>query len=369
MKKYLSLFFLLFILNVSFSQETKSNSVFTFDINYSYGVIANHNPDILHLIKGHPESVLLSLNKKTYGLNDWEERFNFPDLGVSFLYQDFKNPDLGYNYSLYAHYNFYFFKRNVMFRIGQGIAYATNPYDSNSNFRNVAFGSTFLSSTYVMLNYKKERLFNTRFGIQLGVTLNHYSNGNTKVPNTSVNTFSSNLGVSYTFKNEVKNNYIKREKDSALVFDKFRYNIAFRGGLNQGELIGSDQYPFYIASFYVDKQIGSISALQFGSDVFFSDFLKEEIKYNSIAYPERNIDPNTDYKRVGLFFGHELFINRMSLITQLGYYIYYPYEYDIRVYERIGFKRYFGDYVFGSVTLKAHGASAEAIEFGLGFRL
>ena len=140
-------------MNVSFSQETKSNSVFTFDINYSYGVIANHNPDILHLIKGHPESVLLSLNKKTYGLNDWEERFNFPDLGVSFLYQDFKNPDLGYNYSLYAHYNFYLFKRNLQLAFGTGLAYTTNPYDQDTNFENRAYSTRILSTTFVKGNF------------------------------------------------------------------------------------------------------------------------------------------------------------------------------------------------------------------------
>jgi hypothetical protein len=49
--------------------------------------------------------------------------------------------------------------------------------------------------------------------------------------------------------------------------------------------------------------------------------------------------------------------------------VYYPYEFEIRVYERIGLKRYFGEKVFGSMTLKAHGAAAEALEFGIGVRL
>ena len=354
---------------IGFSQTQKETGASTLDVNYMYGVIANHNSNILHLITGHPEGVLLSWNKKTFGEQAWQERFNYPDVGVSFLYQDFKNAYLGENYSLYAHYNFYFLKRNVMFRMGQGIAYASNPYDSDSNYRNVAFGSRFLSSTYMMLNYKKERLFKSPLGVQTGLTLTHYSNANIKAPNTSINTFSVNLGLTYNLDKFDEVAYTHREKDSTTVDKKIKYNVAFRGGINQGDVIGTKQYPFYVASFYADKRLGQLSAVQVGVDAFFSMFLKEEIKFNSIAYPEDNVDPDTDYKRIGLFVGHELFINKMSLITQLGYYVYWPYEFEIRVYERIGLKRYFGEKVFGSMTLKAHGAAAEALEFGIGVRL
>src|SRR5210317_618947 len=78
------------------------------DFNYFKGNIALHNNDILHLIKGHPEGFILSWNKKTYGFNDWEQRYNYPDYGVSFAYQNLKNNALGNVTSAYAHYNFYF---------------------------------------------------------------------------------------------------------------------------------------------------------------------------------------------------------------------------------------------------------------------
>jgi hypothetical protein len=71
---------------------------------------------------------------------------------------------------------------------------------------------------------------------------------------------------------------------------------------------------------------------------------------------------------VGLFLGHELFINKTSIVTQLGYYVYYPFDFEGRVYNRVGMKRYFGDKIFGAITLKSHGAAAEAVEFGLGIR-
>lgn len=368
MKKAL-LFLLSAVCTMVFAQEKATTKASTIDVNYFNGVIANHNSDILHLITGHPDGVLVSWSRKTFGEASWQERFNYPDVGVSFSYQDLKNTYLGENYAIYGHYNFYFLKRNLMFRIGQGLAYTTQPYDSKDNPRNIAFGSRLMSSTYVMLNYKKERLFNSKFGIQGGLTLTHYSNGNVKAPNTSINTISVNLGVVYSLTNTDEYIYIHSEKSKEKFKEPIAYNIVFRSGINQSDVIGTKQFPFYIASFYADKRLGQLSAIQLGVDAFFSKFLEEDIKYNAIAFPDRNIDPDTDYKRVGVFIGHELFINKLSLITQLGYYAYYPYEFEKRVYERIGLKRYFGKRLFGAVTLKAHGAAAEAVEFGVGVRL
>ncbi|MBQ0740700.1 acyloxyacyl hydrolase, partial [Aquimarina celericrescens] len=89
-------------------------------------------------------------NRKTYGFKNWEQRYNYPDLGYSFIYQEFNNDVLGRNFGVYAHYNFYFVKRFLQLRLGQGIAYNTNPYDKETNFRNNVFGSHILSSTYLM---------------------------------------------------------------------------------------------------------------------------------------------------------------------------------------------------------------------------
>jgi len=363
--KYFFTYLCCFSLCIAFSQEKKPTSS-SFDVNYFSGNIALHNNDILHLIKGHPEGFILSWNKKTFGEEAWQQRYNYPDYGLSLSYQDLKNEVLGNNVAIYAHYNFYFLKRNLMFRIGQGLGYTTNPYDKVENPRNNAFGTHLLSSTYVMLNYRKERIFN-RFGLQAGLSLLHYSNANVKAPNTSVNSMTFNIGVTYNLDEEVPE-YIK-----TITKEKFtqpiRYNFIFRGGINESDVIDSGQFPFYILSAYADKRWTHKSAFQIGADVFFSQFLKEYIAYRYAAFPEEGEDGTADYKRVGVFAGHELFINKMSLVTQFGYYVYYPYDFEGRTYIRVGLKRYFGEKWFAALTLKSHGAKAEAVEFGVGIRL
>lgn len=355
----------LLVMSMVFYGQEKKQSTY-FDFNYFGGNIALHNKDILHLIKGHPEGFIFSWNKQTFGHKAWEQRYNYPDYGASFMFQDLKNKSLGDSYGLFAHYNFYFFKRNLMFRVAQGLAYNTNPYDKIENPKNIAFGSDILSSTYLMLNYKKDRLID-RFGVQAGATLIHYSNANVKAPNTSVNTIAFNVGINYHLEAE-NQDYIDNLDDEKFT-EKIKYNLVFRTGINQSDVIGSEQFPFYMISGYADKRLSHVSAIQLGAEVFFSNFLKELIYYQSVALPEENVNGDEDHKRVGLFAGHELFVNKMSVVTQMGYYVYYPFDFEGRMYLRIGLKRYFGKKLFGAVTLKSHGAKAEAVELGIGVRL
>lgn len=349
------------------SQDQRETKKYTLDISQYYGSILLHNNYISHLITAHPGGLILGYNRKTYGDMEWQELFNYPDTGISFIYQNMNNGTLGENFGLYAHYNFYFLKRNLQFRLGQGIAYNTNPFDKNNNFRNNAYGTHLLSSTYIMLNYHREQIFKG-LGFKAGFSVIHYSNANVRAPNTSTNTLALNVGLVYDLDGGVEREYIL-SGDRPKVAERIRYNLAFRMGINESDIVNSGQYAFYILSAYADKRLGRLSALQLGTDVYFSNFLKELIRYQSVAFPEYGVRPDDDYKRVGVFLGHELFINSMSVIAQLGYYVYYPFDFEGRMYNRIGLKRYFSDKVFGAITLKSHGAKAEAVEFGIGVRL
>jgi len=361
------LFCLLFSVAFCFSQNEKDTKKYTIDASPFYGSILLHNSDISHLITNNPTGLILSYNKKTYGTEEWEQLYNYPDFGGSFIYQNTNNETLGNTIGLYAHYNFYFLKRNVQLRFGQGIAYATNPYDKETNFRNNAYGSDILSSTYLMLNYHKENIFKG-LGFKAGISVIHYSNANFRAPNTSTNTLALNAGVIYDLDGGKELEYIKNPEKVKFT-EPVKFNFAFRGGVNESDVIDSGQYGFAILSAYADKRVGRKSAIQVGADVFFSNFLKELIEFQSIAFPENGVSADDDYKRVGVFVGHELFINKTSVISQYGYYVYYPFDFEGRTYIRAGLKRYFGDKMYGAISLKSHGAKAEAVEFGIGIRL
>ena len=148
-----------------------------------------------------------------------------------------------------------------------------------------------------------------------------------------------------------------------------RFNVVLRSGINENPIVNSGQFPFYHLSFYADKRINRKSRLQLGTELFLTKSIQEYVKYYAVAYPEMGVAADTDYKRVGVFVGHELIINRISLEAQLGFYVYQPFKRDIPVYDRVGIKYHFSDHFFGGFTIKTHLFLAEALEFGIGYRI
>lgn len=369
MRVFLLLIMIFFGSLTSFSQVENPNPI-SISADYFYGTILEHNPEIQHLITGHPNGFLLSYNHKTFGQNEWEHRYNFPDWGFSTLYHHSQNEHLGNVLGLYGHINWYFLNRYLMVGVGQGIGYATNPYDTNSNFYNNAYGSRFMSTTYFRGTFNAENIWNG-FGFQAGISVVHYSNGNLKAPNNSTNSLVFTIGANYILDAENFPEYVEKELlPSKTYAEPITFNFEFRGGFNENDVIGSGRKPFFVFSTYADKRLNYKSSFQAGVDVFFSTFIKEYIHYRSIAYPEDGLTGEEDYKRIGIFIGHEWRFNRVAMIAQLGYYAYWPNEFENRIYNRLGLKRYIlKNNVFASVSVKAHWAKAEAIEFGIGYRL
>jgi len=355
---FLCLFFL--------SNAQKENSSSFIDVNMYSGNIERHNDNITHLIQGHPNGFIIGWNKRVSGEKIWHSQYNYPEFGASFVAQNFNNSMLGSSYGVYGHYNFYFLKRRLMLRFAQGISYATNPYDKLKNPKNIAFGSDLLSGTYLMLNYVRPQIFGP-IGVQAGAILLHLSNANIKAPNTSINSVTFNVGLTAALDSNKETKEIETFNED--INKKIRFGLIFRTGVNQSDVVGTPQFPFYIFSAFAEKRINPKSLVMIGGEYFNSKFLKEYIYYQSVAYPENNIAHDLDYKRIGVYIGHELLFGRFSVQTQLGYYVYSPFDFEGRVYNRIGVKYYLSSKWFVSATLKSHTAKAEALEFSLGIRL
>jgi len=297
------------------AQEEKKH--YSLDVNNFFGTVAKHNPDISHLITGHPSGIILSANHKTFGTKDWQRLYNYPDYGVSFIYQNMDNQFLGVHYGLFLHYNFYFFKRWLSLRLGQGVSYATKPYDAEENFRNIAYGSHLQSSTYFLWQLKKENLLD-RFGVQLGLGAIHYSNGNSKAPNTSTNTVLINVGLTYSL-DQYSENYIEKEKGLLKGSAPIGCGFIFRSGINESDLVGSGRYPFYTLVAYADKKLNKKSTLLLGTELFFSQALERYIDFRAVGVFDEGTTGDEQAKRVGTVFGHDLRIGRGAITTKVGY--------------------------------------------------
>lgn len=344
----------------AYAQENWSASVQMYQ-----GAILPHSKNISHLITHKPTGFLVSLNHRTTGDKEWHHTYRFPEIGLSFHTQNNHNEELGDLYGLYGHYNFYFLDRRMQFRVGQGISYATNPFDKETNYRNMAYGSKFMPSTYFMLSYDQPRIFKN-IGINAGFLFVHHSNATIKAPNTSTNTLSLNVGLTYHFSDE---DIQERPASFENYPQKMRYNLIFRTGVNESHIIGMGQKPFYHIAAIVEKPLNNLGAVQLGSDIFLSNSLKELIPFLAVSFPETGIKQNTDWKRIGIFVGYELYVNKLTAEANLGYYVYDEYKENGSLYQRLGLRYYVTPNVFGVMSLKTHFAKAEAFEVGVGYKM
>ena len=347
-----------------FSQEFPDATAV--ELSVFQGNVLKHTTDLGHLVTGHPNGFLVQINKQTRGKKEWHKAFNYPDYGIYLMYQDYKNEFLGTNLAAGLQYNFYLVNRNLQLKIAQGITYNNKPYDRVTNSKNKAFGSKLDANINLGLSYKKENIID-HIGFQTGLLFTHSSNGRFKSPNSGINSFVVNLGLNYSFeKNKI---FAPKVVDTLNYREKLHYNFVARTGVNESPVIGSGQFPLYHFAAYADKRLNRKSSLQFGAELFLTLSQKEFIKYKSISNFEEYVDPNTDYKRVGIMVGHELHINKLSIEAQVGYYVYQPFKDDIPIYDRLGVKYYMNKNVFVVGTLKTHLFYAEAFEFGVGYRI
>lgn len=352
------------IVEVLGQERSFDNAYFGLDV--FHGSVINHNKNISQLIHNHPQGFILSYNVRTFGNKRWQREYNYPDWGVTFLYEDFRYDPMGVNYSAGFHYNFYFFNRNLQLRLGQGLNYNTSPFDFDTNFKNLAFGSHITGFSQVAFQYTRPRLVG-RWGLRAGIVLLHHSNGRVKAPNSGINVATANVGITYDI-NETPPEYVSRENDEKIT-EPIKFNFALRGGINESDFFKLGQHPFYIVSAYADKRLSFKNTIQFGTELIVSEFIRKEREYVSIAFPSRNVDPDVDHKRVGIFVGHEFNFNKLAVVTQLGYYVYWPSEYESIVYTRLGLRYFITDRYFVDATVRTHGANAEAIEWGIGIRI
>jgi hypothetical protein len=207
------------------------------------------------------------------------------------------------------------------------------------------------------INYK----LTDRWNLTLGITMSHFSVAAFTQPNKGINVVSANLGSTYRF---TSSRIEIIELDSNYRWDRrLKYNVNFSYGLKEIPPIGGPKYGVYVLTFYVNKQISKTNILNLGLDGFNNTALKEEMK-------QSDIDPGSvDHKRIGVSVGHELKLNRISLLTQFGFYIYRPYKTDKLVYQRLALKFYAGKHLYFHYGFLTHFAKADHGEFGIGLSL
>jgi hypothetical protein len=363
MKQKIYILFLLLSISISAQNSSFFKSV---ESDFFIGKNIEHDKSLHNAIQGNSYGLLFLFNNYNNKKTEFNKLYNDPEKGFSLLYLNYNSTILGEAIGAYRHYTYNLNPKhkNLKLTTGFGLGYANKPYNVISNNQNFALGSHLLVTAFLKLNYFQYFL-NKNIAFSSGISLVHFSNIAFKNPNLGINTVSLHVGIKYqnstTVEKPLEEYLLTSEKPS-----KWNYNIMVRTGYNESLVIDSGLFPFYTFTFYGSKYLNSYSTITLGTDYFNSKFLKEYIKSEAIS-KGKSYNPN-DYSRVGIFIGHELTQNHFAIISQIGYYIYYPFPYVSRIYERFGFKYKLRKHLFSEVTLKANLFRAEGLEIGLGYK-
>lgn len=123
-----------------------------------------------------------------------------------------------------------------------GLSAGWKPYDSYYNSYNTMIGSKV--NAYINANFYLRWRLSPRVSLLSGLTLSHFSNGNTKIPNAGLNTIGGNIGLECNFyrKDDLK----ALERKGTLLIQPFRrhftYDIVFFGSWHDRLVKTSDGF-------------------------------------------------------------------------------------------------------------------------------
>ncbi len=337
-----------------------------FGANAYYGFVFRHTPKIGSITNTHPYGVEAYINRPTTGTKTWHQAYCYPESGLALGVVDFHHSKLGQVLYVIPYLEKPFTRRvgsGMRLKIGGGLSYTTRPYHPETNFQNAALGSR--------LNYAvRGELFwaqrlSPAWSLKTGLIITHFSNGAFKIPNSGINVVAWNLGLAHLPHSE---RTVRLPADTTRRTDYKPYALHLSGAFTVKEigLPGGKKYPGMVLSAYGSRRVNAKSALTLGLDATFNAAEKLLIARDTTLTGENK----PDFKRVALTLGHELFISyRLSLLSQMGVYVYSPYPAEAPFYLRNGLKYYFRPGMYGGAMLKTHYGTADFVEWTIGFKI
>ncbi|PWJ42751.1 acyloxyacyl hydrolase [Sediminitomix flava] len=322
-----------------------------------------------HLSQSIPTSIELAFFSKFSGNKDWHHDYHLPEWGITTGYYDYYSEILGRMYSLSFTFNQTLInskKGKLTLPIQFGGVYSPSHFDIDSNPLNNAIGNTFSFLLGLAISYQYQ--IHPNWSLTSSLKLQHFSNGALGVPNDGINLFSPTFGINYHFKDykvPQKANIPSRNQQKRKIY----FGILGGTGLKEIRPFWDKKYMFFNLTTYLEYQIGKLSSLQLGLDAFYNLGEKADIER---LWTTRALEEDIpDFKQIALLIGHELAVGKVGLVTQIGYYLYKPFENDDKFYQRVGLKYYWTKKrkIFSSLILKTHGFGAsDALEWGIGYR-
>lgn len=322
------------------------------------GTVWGHNEPVYHLAQSHPVGLQLEYLIHTQN-TQWAQAYGYPHFGVSLGVLDYRNPKLGQSLS-----NLIFLQVPAAawldYRIGTGLGIHTRPFDLNKNHQNLMLGSRATLALYGQVNFRPSK----KIPWCVGLGLLHFSNGSFTQPNSGINTIYLHSGFQLAKTNWPKIiTYLNRAESEIDPNNWSPWSAIFNvsAGMVEKFPVGGRKYGVYQVQSHVQYRVGYKSGLYTGLTLKKNEAIR--------AYINENPDLGSSDFMLGLPIGHELYMGRLSMIIELGFYVYKRHSLFPDIYQRYGLRYQLNSNFVAGLTLNTHRAKAECFELSVGYRL
>lgn len=315
----------------------------------------------------------LSILRKTSNRYYWTRLYKRPTIVYSLGYQSLGNAAiLGHAFYAIPQLEFDILQHKKLswrWRLGWGFGLVTKTYNSFNNPQNIVMGAHLNACATLQTHLHYE--LNKRWILQLGLGINHYSNGGFVTPNLGINIPFAQVGVQYIFQTKLDSNTTPLT-DKVLLNRRYRPITPFITiGLGMTESVATrgPKYPVYLISLGAARRMAEISKLS----------LSVEYSYHTASYAfdlnKRTTPPkHWDYARLSILATHEFIFGHWGFLTAAGVYLNdHRYRRSVIV-TKIGFNAYLNNYfkrhrhqLWLGVHVRAYAGEAESVELVLGY--
>jgi hypothetical protein len=220
-------------------------------------------------------------------------------------------------------------------RASTGAAFAPTHFNPVSNPLNDAIGSTINSGDE--LRFGLDFKIDPSLQVLWGISLTHYSNGASQLPNLGVNVPAFTVGLRYFPKVSTAYKY-----DRSKIPKPDKRNevmVRFGLGINALQAAGGPRYPNYIGSVNYARYTSITNKVLVGVTAEYSVGAYDYAVIQEVVAKYSSAENAT---KVGFFVGDEILIGRVGLLFTAGHYFFTPPK-SFSPFVKLGVDYYFAD--------------------------
>ncbi|MFM2267955.1 MAG: hypothetical protein RL757_1396, partial [Bacteroidota bacterium] len=381
MKKIFLIFYLLFLPFLKEKMNAQSGLQIVTTVHY--GKMAKHSKKIL--FTPPPPSIATEIRAEWQlgGQKIWHEWTGFPRVGVGVLrYHLGDHQIFGDAYAVFPTLNLKLFggeKWRMNYVLGSGVGYLTKRFNPIENPTFNAIGSHLNNIT--TMRFDVEHKYSKKLAIFGGLSLTHFSNGGSQLPNSGINLIGGNVGCVYALAPVEKKSWLDWQRARGIaVIDtprnvsrrRWGASVRFDVGYTESSTWGGPRLPIYMASAALIRNSGQTRRTHLGIEAE-----QNQAVYHFYQDVRATDDKGKDQigaNRLSVFAAEEFVFGNFSIYLQPTFYVSQSWSNLLqgRFYNKLGFRVFTPEIgkqrgqLFGGIYIKAHMFTAEYISLGGG---